>query len=265
MKKIYWGFSVIILLMGGFILYILLDNSNFEKSMQEYAAFSKETRVKEENIEPEKMKRRDILSSRNTFSGNRDVSLPKVEPPDLEINSRVKINIDPPTPSVFPHDHDPEHEHSHVMVSPFGFGKYPRTPADFPFAVSWRDAQGVLSKEILYQAELVDRVLIKLHKEGDKEVLGAVWHKGKVYPMYPNTFYVEQTDKGIYKEIIEIDGKEREVSHAVSAARIIGPGSSKLHLEIDKALTLDKPLPTGVKVLELDTHGIDPYEFLGIK
>jgi len=149
------------------------------------------------------------------------------------------------------------------IESPIGFGAYPTTSDNFPFAVSWQNPSKFLPEHIRYQAELVDRVLMKLNEEG-KEVLGAKWFDGKVYPRYPNTFYYrsEITHKG--EDVRVINGKRIVAPYTAGTSRIFGDGNAQLRLEILNAIEAETPLPAGVTVLEIDTHGIDPFEYLGI-
>ena len=79
-----------------------------------------------------------------------------------------------------------------VRVSPYGFGPYPEVPEDYPSNVIWNlpGAKENLPDHALKGIELLDRVLVKLWIEGDKNFRGGCTDNGKVYPYYHNTVYV---------------------------------------------------------------------------
>ena len=95
---------------------------------------------------------------------------------------------------------------------------------------------------------LMDKVLIKLWNQGDHDFIAAkITYEGKVYPHYPNTMYVQ------WKERIDKNGvKKRYISKAASSG--------------DVRLTPEQmqkgEIPTGIRVLDYDSSGYNPYEFL---
>lgn len=126
-----------------------------------------------------------------------------------------------------------------VPVSPFGFGPYPEL-GDYPYKVIWsnKDSPG---------AELLTRVLIKLWNEGERNFLGGSTHNGKVYPHYHDTVYVRITP------IRDKDGKRRGQSTSITS----GP-----HVQYTRAEILNPP--PGLRVLDLESSGIDPYQYLNL-
>ena len=114
-------------------------------------------------------------------------------------------------------------------------------PEDYPNEVDWtlRDSA---------QLELLTRVLIKLWKSGERNFRGGGTHKGKVYPWYDNTIYVDihyyRNEDG---EIIGSSGKK------MSGPRVDWSG-------IDD---WENP-PPGIRILQLKSSGIDPYEYLDL-
>ena len=150
------------------------------------------------------------------------------------------------------------HIHGHVgndeiQESPFGFGVYPEIPAGFPLAASWQFPGDMFPIEIQRQGELVSRVLIKLYNEGDHDFVAGKWHKGKVYPIYPNTFYV-QVNEG------QIEVGENKLK--TETIRILGPsGTRDIQKRLEKAISAGKSLP-GVRVRDMQEYGIDPYNYL---
>ena len=145
-------------------------------------------------------------------------------------------------------------------VSPFGFGPYPEIPADYPGTQpSWEtdlDALGY-TEEQKKTAELLSRVLIKLWVEqGVGSRLGGALHSGtgRVYPFHPNTIYVERK---VYRDS---DGTQKG-----AFARIVAPGNLFLTAEETERFRLTGEHPPGIRVLSLETEGIDPYAFLNIQ
>ena len=123
-----------------------------------------------------------------------------------------------------------------VDVSPFGFGPYPKVPDDYPGGeVDW-----VLRSTP--SGELLTRVLIKLWTEGERNFRGGSNHRGKVYPHYYDTVY--------------LDIQETEYGRVVR--RKSGP-----FVDFDTSTDIDNP-PPHIRILDLDTSGIDPYQYLNL-
>ena len=125
-----------------------------------------------------------------------------------------------------------------VPVSPYGLGPYPEVPIGFPVSVEWssEDKEG----------ELHLRVMIKAWNAGERFV-GASTGNGKLYLHYPNTVYVQ------YGERLDANGN---VIKYVRRAKGAG----------------DVPVPppgenfsSDVRVLDFDSAGIDPYEYLNLQ
>ena len=131
-----------------------------------------------------------------------------------------------------------------VPVSPHGFGPYPKVPVDYPndMTPTWITENGHQSRN----HELIDRVLIKLWNQGDKNISGGYRSNktGRIYPLYPNTVYVR------YKEIVAPDGTVHRFIGSNRGTVTLGPSGE---------------VPPGVTVLDLDKEGVDPYNFLGLK
>ena len=138
-------------------------------------------------------------------------------------------------------------------VSPQGFGPYPEIPADYPehlmpFWVRNPNFDGV-SEHAAGPFELMDRVLIKLWKQGHTTLTGASLSNatGKIYPHYANTAYVR------YKEFTTPDGV---VHRQVSKIRG-GPDIAPFLGQIGRGNT-----PAHIQLLDYDSEGIDPHTFL---
>ena len=146
-----------------------------------------------------------------------------------------------------------QNEEDDIKESPFGFGLYPDIPTGFPVTASWEFPSDMFPTEIQRQGELVTRVLIKLYNEGDQNFIAGKWHNGKVYPIYPNTFYVE-----VNEGYIDIGGKKLKTD----AVRVLGPsGTHNIQKQLQKLIPAGKTVP-GVRVLEMQSHGINPYNYV---
>ena len=146
-----------------------------------------------------------------------------------------------------------------VPVSPYGFGPYPEVPSDFPGTPMWEhdlDALG-FSEEQKKDSELLSRVLIKLWVEhGVGSRLGGYISPdtGLVYPYFEDTIYVRRQVSR------NPDGTE-----GVVVAEINFPGNMSITSEETEKFRETGETPSGLQVLQIDTDGIDPYEFLNLQ
>lgn len=161
--------------------------------------------------------------------------------------------------ALLPDDFVPEEEApaEEVAVSPFGFGPYPEVPPDFPatIQVPWNWSEDLRHKfqNHLRDFELMTRVLIKLWNEGDHDFTGGEIHNGLVYPKYPKTVYVRYTE----------DFEEVADGFVESSSSEIYPGSGIS--EQDIKIIRDGETPPGIRILNMDTDGINAYKFLNLK
>ena len=126
-----------------------------------------------------------------------------------------------------------------VPVSPHGFGAYPEVPTDFPEDVNWSDYE-----EDLPIYELMTRVQIKLWKQGHR-AMGISEENGVMYPVIRGRVYIKWSRSG--KEVLEVTGHPADMSDAIVN-------------QIESGI-----IPAGLTVLNYDTAGIDPYEFLNLQ
>ena len=131
-----------------------------------------------------------------------------------------------------------------VLVSPYGFGPYPEVPEDFPtkHLVSWPEDSPTM--------ELLNRVLIKLWTEGEKNFRGGVIESGRVFPWYHNTVYVS------FSKTRTADGKWVRYARG----KMSGPGVNYTGADL-----LNPPPPLRVLDLEDPSVGINPYEYLDLE
>lgn len=138
-------------------------------------------------------------------------------------------------------------ETAEVRVSPHGFGPYPEVPEDYPSGVVWNEDSPYANEASLKRFELMDRVLVKLWTEGNKNFRGGSTHNGKVYPHFNNTVYVR------FAEYKRGDGKTIRYPARVKS----GP-----HVSYTRTDLLNPP--PHLRILDLDTSGIDPHQYLSL-
>ena len=139
-------------------------------------------------------------------------------------------------------------------VSPFGFGSYPQVPSDFPRDPIWEavdmyDKINQHGRGMMKAIELMDRVLIKLWNQGH-DTTSATLEGGLVYPGFPDTVYVRW------------DYIEEEDGTITRYAAEIGSGPDIPDSVFDDLG--DGIIPPGIKVLDYNSGGIDPYTFLNL-
>lgn len=129
-----------------------------------------------------------------------------------------------------------------MPVSAFGFGAFPEVPEGLDFSPEWEDP-GYPNYENSREQELISRVWIKAWKEGKRGIVGAsIDHdSGKVYLNYPNTAYIW------YEE-------------SEDEAYLRSGGTVTIRLKDFQSGNI----PPGVTLIDGETAGIDPYEYLGL-
>ena len=133
-------------------------------------------------------------------------------------------------------------------VSPFGYGKYPSIPADYPWNPIWthsdekRKGYSDNDPEFERGLELMDRVAIKVWKSGRKDFKGMASSNGRVYLNFPNIVYAKITE-----------------SNGFTSVDVIGTAISEEEIiDIGKGIN-----PRGITVLDM-SEGIEPISFLGL-
>ena len=137
----------------------------------------------------------------------------------------------------------------HTIESPFGFGRYPKLPPGwhgFPIWMCEKEFYDSIPSDLARNTELLARVTIKLWNEGDRNWTTANFDakNGKVYPIYPNTVYVTIVD---------------DVSPDGSVTKRISRQLGRVSAGVD----LLNP-PDHIRVLDFESSGIDPYEYLDL-
>ena len=174
------------------------------------------------------------------------------EKPTNNIGEETKTNTDKSTEPV--NIATPEQENTEeVEVSPFGFGPYPEVPADF--------IGGERHWEIYTdpEHELLDRVWIKLWKQGIKAEGITTERNGLFYPIIKGVAYVE------YDTFHRRDGStERYISDLTGH-----PDDFDFHNDLgdnpeDYDVLYESDIPSHITIYTYPDGGIDPYQFLDL-
>lgn len=139
-----------------------------------------------------------------------------------------------------------------LAVSPFGFGPYPEIPEGMldsvghPYKPAWKRTNWP-NIGLPERAELMSRVAIKAWKEGHhRNWIGIGGAYGNFYFNYPNTVYVWYGEK---------ENDDGSITQYITRAK-----GMTLSLEQMEKGTV----PPGVRVLDGEKEGIDPYEYLDL-
>lgn len=145
-----------------------------------------------------------------------------------------------------------------LRVSPFGFGPYPEIPEDYPYDVAWDSpSMANIPQERQRTFELLSRVRVKLWKQGNRDVIGLKLDSTqKVYLIYPRTVYLRYK---IHEKIG--DGSDSFLFGSGISVDTFG-GSDISPSEHTRIAEGEKP--PGIRILDYDSAGFDPYEFLGL-
>ncbi len=148
-----------------------------------------------------------------------------------------------------------------TRVSPHGFGPYPDVPQGFIDAVGkpvWFHSDEVLrQRPARREVELMQRVMVKLWKQGRTDVEAAFMDGDKVIVHYKNRAYVRyDTYKDFNGEDVTYISSWR--SGSAKAPEVI-PGT------VFPPLMKKENVDPNIELIDLDSDpGIDPYEFLGL-
>ncbi len=132
-------------------------------------------------------------------------------------------------------------------VSPHGFGPFPEVPKDYNGMVVWRNIDYYdLSHSDQRAFELLHRVLIKLWSEGKRNFKGGKidGNNGKVYPNFSDTVYITVKDLE-YPNGVVVPRITRQLGIAPFGVDLLNP-------------------PPHIKVLDYESSGIDPFQYLDL-
>ena len=120
---------------------------------------------------------------------------------------------------------------------------FPPVPADYPFTPVWVGLPGY-KKGDMPEHELISRVLIKLWNQGKLDFSDGVFdhERSKVYPLYPDVVYIELDEDGTV-------GASSWMSDIPFSPNDFATGEWKTKYP-------------GIKFVEYDDAGYDPYTFL---
>ena len=131
--------------------------------------------------------------------------------------------------------------------------EYPKVPDDYPFNTPiWQrpeEEQARIPPEQLEKRILLNMAMVKLWSGGDHDFTAAVIENGTFYPIYPDVAYVEweqykESDGTIYRYVGSVLTSSENDSDAIME-------------QLNKGET-----PAGIRIVDYQSAGIDPYEFL---
>ncbi|MDE0485204.1 MAG: hypothetical protein OXI67_21725 [Candidatus Poribacteria bacterium] len=176
----------------------------------------------------------DVISAQGTMPTTEKPRTKRGEPAVTKDNAPVETqNVAAGMPSV--------ENTKPVRVSPHGFGPYPKIPEGAPIA-EFHESDDV-------GMELLLRTAVKAWNEGER-FLGASGDEEKVYLHYPNTLYVWYTT---------VDNGDGTFSKRISR------GKSGGDVNITEEQVRTGNLPPGLRIIEMDKAGIEPYSYLGLR
>lgn len=233
-----------LLILGAIAFHILLerDMANFKRQvMQDRHAIQERARAA-----AEKQSTQEVAPAENgTPSAEKPITAPTEQ---VKKVPERQTETETPQQTALPAE---KSDAAEVTVSAFGFGPFPEVPegmttsSGIPYEPIWEDPD-YPNYELSRDMELIARVRIKKwEEEGDRGIVGASFQYGKVYLNYPNTVYVW------YEEFEDDEGEGATLETS-------GPVSLRLE-QIQRG-----EIPPGVRVIDGETGGIDPFEYLGL-
>ena len=134
-------------------------------------------------------------------------------------------------------------------------GDFPPVPDGFPFTPVWIHTAGY-KKGDEYRHEQIARVLIKLWNGSDHDFQGGIFDyaNSKVYPVYPDVFYVQWEETVIDNG----DGNPFPIRYIADA---IGPFAPEFDAEDVASGRFEAKYPD-MKFIPFKQAGYDPYTFL---
>ena len=135
-------------------------------------------------------------------------------------------------------------------VSPYGFGPFPSIPKDYPYLKNWK--KYTMAGEGP-EFELMARVRIKLWQQGVR-TQGIVTRGSLMFPITRGTVYYSETQGTLSHPEDDLGPFDLERDDPEAFMALYG----------GRKLTIDD-FPAGLTVLDFDTEGIDPYEFLNLR
>lgn len=140
-------------------------------------------------------------------------------------------------------------QNTKTLVSPHGFGTFPSIPKDYPYLKNWK--KYTMAGEGP-EFELMARVRIKLWKQGIR-TQGIVTRGPLMFPIIRGTVYYSETQGTLSHPDDDLGPFDLEWEDPEAFLELYGR----------QKLTIDD-FPAGLTVLDFDTAGINPYEFLNL-
>ena len=194
-----------------------------------------------EAVETEKLLHKHIASRKTTV----DKKMDRTTKPSLEITTEISDEVTTEITETLITETEVE-----LPESPYGFGHYPKVPQsmrDIGYNPIWENLNWETYSHAR-EGELLSRVRIKAWQEGKESIAASIDYKtGLVLLDFPNTIYVWHGEN-----INPKTGKtQRYFTQVAGVSLSIGE-------------MMNGTVPEGVTVLDGETSGIDPYEYLNL-
>lgn len=244
------GIAFLMLFAGACYFWYQHTTAQYERDVVNIAEFTRHSNNSQKPNSSKTGQAPDTTSVENT-NQHADEQI-NVAPENAEIRNTEIV-----TPSIDHHDHTHHTEHTDIYVSAHGFGPFPQIPADYPRGVIWSNRSNYesLPAEHRINLELLQRVMVKAWSDGDKGFHGGRLTNGKVLLMRPNTVYVK------YSEYTKPDGT---VHRYISQGKGNQETTALLKSHPDYPFLTPQMLPDNIKVENIESIGIDPYQYLGL-
>ncbi len=244
-RALHVGFVLFVLLVGGTQLYswhvrrgIKVDEARTQQFLQQ-REIKKETRTAQDAGVP---------TDTETL-GETEMPLETDDMPAMSEETKA-LPIDDTDEFFREETAEEEADDEAILLSTFG--PYPEVPDDYPEYLTPFWVRNPTGAGVPHHAagpfELMDRVLIKLWKQGRTDITGASTSEGgKIYPHYTNVAYVR------YKEDLLPDGTVHRFVTRIKGGPEIAPFGRQIR---------DGNTPAHIQLVDYDGAGIDPYTFL---
>lgn len=243
-KWILGSFALLIIIAGGCYVWYQLELTPY----REQAALAEAMRRQwEDQKAKQKASRETETTSTRAPAENTSAEAPiHPELPQIGeiVDGRIFLGTEPPSPEFLASLRASLRSQDEI-ISPYGFGPYPKLPEGFG-PITWPRKDAV--------SELMIRVRIKLLKQG-VPVEGMATEDGSLYPIIKGVLYVrwgETSDGRQYLRGTLGHPDESEYIKTVADAKFA---------TWESVTPADLP---GIQIIPMDEGGIDPYTFLDL-
>ena len=242
-KWILGAVGLLIIVAGGCYFYYAYTTAQHKKAAAELDEF-----VRQWEKDRKAQQKRSTETEQAAEQAPAESNMQSADKPEIETNSTEAKDVESAQTQSATGTSVETAETADVPVSPHGFGPFPKVPADFPYGVVWLDMEHYerLPSYKQRRYELLDRVFVKLWSEGKRNFAGGTIENDKVYPHFFNTYYI----------IVE-EQKAPDGTLAPLIKRVFGGNPPPADIDLLNP-------PPHIQVLDFETAGIDPFQYLNL-